>query len=98
MDTAAIEAKLDAVLLKWLAKSAEIVVLIRTRKYLWRRYHQECDKKTGRKWTSIWVRRLDENEGRRNVARGEMLKAEAEYETLRDQLDLEQAKDDAKCE
>jgi hypothetical protein len=32
------------------------------------------------------------------VARGEMLKAEAEYETLRDKLDLEQAKHDAKCE
>ena len=89
MDTDAIEAKIEAVLLKWLAKSAEIVILIRTRKYLWSKYHQECDKKTGRKWTSIWVRRLDENEGRRNVVRGEMLKAEAEYETLTDELNLE---------
>jgi hypothetical protein len=98
MDTDAIQAKIEAVLLKWLAKSAEIVSLIRTRKYLWRRYHLECNKKTGRKWTSIWVRRLDENEGRQNVARGEMLKAEAEYETLTDELNLEQAKDDVKCE
>ena len=98
MDTAAIEAKLEAVLLKWLAKAAEIVVLIRTRKYLLRRYHQELNKKTGRKWTSIWDRRLGENKGRKNMARGEMLKAEAEYETLMDKLDLEQAKHDAKCE
>jgi hypothetical protein len=34
MDTAAIEAKLETVLLKWLAKSAELVVLIRTRQVL----------------------------------------------------------------
>jgi hypothetical protein len=97
MDTAAIEAKLEAVLLKWLAKSAEFTRLLDERKYLWCKY-DESFTKTGRKWTSIWVRRLNANAGRKNMARGEMLKAEAEYETLRDKLDLEQAKHDAKCE
>ncbi len=86
MDPAEIKADMDEAYSKFLAKEAEIADLVRHREVLQRSYEFERDKSHGWKWTSIWLRRLNENQGRQNMARQASLAAQTQHKALAEML------------
>ena len=86
MDPAEIKADMDAAYSKFRAKEAEIAGLVRDREVLQRNYEFERDKSHVWKWTSIWLRRLNENQGRQNMAHQASLAAQTQHKALAEML------------
>ena len=86
MDPAEIKADMDAAYSKFRAKEAEIAGLVRHREFLQRSYELERDKSPASRGTSIWLRRLNENQGRQNMARQASLAAQTQHKALAEML------------